>query len=96
MKLTIEQVQQLAHLARLQLSPEEQERLSKELTSILDYVDILKEAETEDVPETKQVTGLSNVSRKDEIDLRLCKPEALLECSPLPKKDHQIAIKRMM
>lgn len=96
MKLTKEQVEQLAHLARLQLSPEEVEGMAHDLTDILNYVDVLTELDTEGVPETTQVTGLSNVSRKDEVDLTLCKPDALLECSPLPKKQHQIAIKRMM
>ncbi len=96
MKLSKEDVQKLAHLARLQLSPEEVESMASELTDILNYVDQIKEADTENVPETTQVTGLSNVSRKDEVDLKLCKPDELLECSPLPKRQHQIAIKRMM
>lgn len=96
MKLTQDDVRRLAHLARLNLTQEEVERLANELTDILNYVDMLTEVDTEGVPETSQVTGLSNVTRPDEIDQSLCEPDALLETSPLPKRDHQIRIKRMM
>ena len=96
MKLTKEEILKLAELARLQLTPEELERFTNELTDILDYVDRLKEVETEGVKETSQVTGLTNVSREDEVDGSLCTPDSLLEQSSLPKQEHQIAIKRMM
>ncbi len=96
MKLTKEQVEKLAHLCRLKLTDEEIERLSGELTDILDYVEMLGELDTEGVPETSQVTGLTNVTREDEIDMELCEPGDLLETSPLEKQDGQIKIKRMM
>jgi aspartyl-tRNA(Asn)/glutamyl-tRNA(Gln) amidotransferase subunit C len=96
MKLTKEQVDHLAHLARLFLTEEEKAKYAGQLTDILTYVDILSEVDTEGVPETSQVTGLSNVLREDGIDLSICNPDELLEVSPLPKKDHQIRIKRMM
>lgn len=96
MKLTKEQVEKLAHLARLKLTDDEIERLSGELTDILDYVEMLGELDTDGVPETAQVTGLSNVVRKDEIDDRLCNPEDLLDTSPLPVSENQIKIKKMM
>lgn len=96
MKLTKEDVQKIAHLARLKLSDEEVERFSGQLTDILDYVDVLKELDTEGVEESSQVTGLSNVTRKDEIDMELCQPDELLEQSGLEKVDHQIRINRMM
>ena len=96
MKLTLEEVQKLARLSRLKLSPEEQERLSGQLSDILTYVDMLSEVDTSGVKETCQVTGLMNVLVEDEIDERFSDADALLEQSPLPKKDHQIQIKRMM
>ncbi len=96
MKLSKEDVEKIAHLARLKLSPEEVERLSNELTSILDYVEVIKELDVTGVVETSQVTGLSNVTRPDVVTQDLCTPDELLNCSPLPKKDHQIRIKRMM
>jgi aspartyl-tRNA(Asn)/glutamyl-tRNA(Gln) amidotransferase subunit C len=96
MKLTKDQVKHLAHLARLHLTDEEIEQFAGELTTILDYIDMIQELDLKDVKPTSQVTGLSNVSRPDEIDPNLEKQDELLECSPLPVKDHQIRIKRMM
>lgn len=96
MKLTPQDVQRLAHLARLKLTEEETNRLANQLTDILSYVSVLGDLDTAGVPETCQVTGLLNVTREDVVDGSLASPDALLENSPLPKKDHQIAIKRMM
>lgn len=96
MKLTKEEIEKLAHLARLKLTPEEVTRFSNELTGILDYVQILGEVDTTGVVETAQVTGLKNISREDEIDMTLCKPDELLEASQLPKANHQIRVKRVI
>ncbi|MBT4384990.1 Asp-tRNA(Asn)/Glu-tRNA(Gln) amidotransferase subunit GatC [Candidatus Peregrinibacteria bacterium] len=95
MKLSDEEVRKLADLARLYLTDEEVERFGGQLTDILTYVGVLSELDTEGVPETCQVTGLSNVTMKDEI-VELTDPDELLEVSPLDKKDHQIRIKRLM
>lgn len=96
MKLTKEQVEHIANLAKLKLTPEEVERFASQMTDILSYVEILGELDTKGVPETSQVTGLLNVSREDEARGVLATPDELLECSPLPKVDHQIRIKRIM
>lgn len=96
MKLTKQQVGEIARLARLKLTPEETLKFAGELTDILEYVDLLRECDTDGVPETSQVTGLSNVQREDEIDSSLCEPAELLKASPLEKQDNQIKIKKMM
>ncbi|MBU0981087.1 Asp-tRNA(Asn)/Glu-tRNA(Gln) amidotransferase subunit GatC [Patescibacteria group bacterium] len=96
MKLTKEEVEKLAHLARMKLTPEEVSKYSEQLTDILDYVQMLSELDTKGVPETSQVTGLSNVTREDEIKMDLCKPEELLKCSPLPVANRQIRVKRII
>ena len=96
MKLTKEQVEKLAQLARLNLTPEETERFSGELTDILEHVAVLGELDTSGVAETAQVTGLANVVREDEVTKGFCDGDALLEASPFEKQDHQIKIKRMM
>lgn len=96
MKLTKAQIEHLAQLARLKLTPEEVERYSEQLTEILSYVEMLSELDTKEVPETSQVTGLSNVSREDKTSEAWCAPAELLECSPLPKIDHHIRIKRIL
>jgi aspartyl-tRNA(Asn)/glutamyl-tRNA(Gln) amidotransferase subunit C len=82
--LTEVQVRHIAKLARLRLSDAEVKKFSKELTSILDYVAILNELDTENVPPTAQVTGLRNVLREDVVVPPEATKEELLACSPLP------------
>lgn len=96
MKLTTDQVEKIAQLARLKLSEEEIERYTNQLTNILNYVEVLKEVNTKGIKETNQVTGLSNVTRSDVVRHDLAEPDELLECSPLPKDKHQIKIKRIL
>ena len=96
MKLTKEQVQHIAKLARLHLSDEEMERYAGQLTDILTYVEMLKELDTSAVKETSQVTGLAMVARSDDFAETLCTPDELLNCSPLTKDEHQIRVKRVI
>ncbi|MSR86604.1 Asp-tRNA(Asn)/Glu-tRNA(Gln) amidotransferase subunit GatC [Candidatus Peribacteria bacterium] len=88
--LTSAQVRHIAKLARLTLTDAEVEKFAKELTSILQYVDMLGEVDTKDVMPTAQVTGQSNSFREDAIRTDGATPDDLLACSPLPKADHQI------
>jgi len=50
--IDLEQVRKVAHLARLALSAEEEQQFTSQLSSILDYVDQLKELDTEAVEPT--------------------------------------------
>lgn len=65
MKLTKKEIQHIATLARLELTEEEISMYSDQLSSVLSYMDILQEVNTDGVEETTQVTGLSNVMRED-------------------------------
>lgn len=67
MKLSPDKVEHIANLARLELSEEEKERYSEELSVVLNYVEKLEEVETEGVDPTFQVTGLNDVTREDEV-----------------------------
>ncbi|NOS68068.1 MAG: Asp-tRNA(Asn)/Glu-tRNA(Gln) amidotransferase subunit GatC [Candidatus Peribacteraceae bacterium] len=89
-QLTGDQVRHIAKLARLQLTDAEVEKFAKELTSILQYVDMLQEVDTKNVQPTAQVTGQSNVFREDVIRRDGTSADSLLSCSPLPLADHQI------
>lgn len=77
MALTTEAVQQVAQLARLKLTPEEEETMRSQLSNILDYIDMLSEVDVRDVPPTAQVTGLFNIMRPDEQRPSLPREEAL-------------------
>ncbi|HCI03323.1 MAG: Asp-tRNA(Asn)/Glu-tRNA(Gln) amidotransferase subunit GatC [Candidatus Peribacteraceae bacterium] len=88
--LSSDDVRHIAKLARLNLSDEEVEKFTKELSSILEYVDQLQEVDTKNVVPTAQVTGLHNSFRADEIKPSQADADALLDTSPLPKVEHQI------
>jgi len=59
-------IEHMATLARLRLSADEKERLSDQLGTVLEYIEKLKELNTDDVEPTAHVLGLSNVFREDE------------------------------
>lgn len=67
-QLTVEQVRHVAELARLGLSDQEMERLTGELSKILDYIDQLEQLDTSAVEPTAQVGGLIDVFREDRVD----------------------------
>lgn len=67
MKLSQKEVLQIATLSRLELTEEEVETFSHQLSDVLSYVEQLSKIDTENVEETSQVTGLVNVFRPDEV-----------------------------
>ncbi len=66
--LTPEEVKKIALLARIELSDAEVGKFQKDLSTVLDYVDELKQVDTEGLEIVSQVTGLQNVQRNDEIE----------------------------
>lgn len=67
MKITKKEVEHVARLARLELTDEEKERFTRELNSILTYIDKLNELKTDDVEPTSHVIPIVNVFREDEV-----------------------------
>jgi len=65
MSLTPKQLEQIATLARLELSEPEKKMYAEQLSVVLDYISILNEVDTDGVEETCQVTGLEDVFRED-------------------------------
>jgi len=76
-KLSEDKVRHVAKLAKLELGANEIEKFQKQLSEILDYIEMLKEVETKDVEITSQVTGLENVFREDKVEKSLSQEEAL-------------------
>jgi len=68
MKLSKEEVQKIAKLARIELSEQEVDQFADQLTDVFEYFEKLKEVNTENVEITSQVTGLENVYREDKVD----------------------------
>ena len=66
MKLSLEEVEHIARLARLELSTEEKEIYRKQLSDILDYAARLQSLDTSGIPPTSSVLPTHSVLRKDE------------------------------
>lgn len=94
-KFTRDDVLKLARLARIDLNEEEVEKFAGEFSSILDYVEQLQSVQVDGLEPTTQVTGLTNVTRKDEIVDYGYAPHDLLKNVP-NVKDDQIQAKRMI
>lgn len=77
MAISRKDVEYLAHLARVELSPEEIKRFTGQLDEILAYVEKLKTAKTEGVPPTSHVLSLENVYRDDRVEPSLPSEKAL-------------------
>jgi aspartyl-tRNA(Asn)/glutamyl-tRNA(Gln) amidotransferase subunit C len=72
-----EQVLHVARLARLELTEPEVERMTGELSSILDHIEKISALELEGVPETTHVVEVASALRPDE---------------PRPSLPHEVAL----
>ena len=90
--LTEEEVKHVAKLARINLTDDEVKKFSGQLSDVLDYMKVLDELDVSDVPEASQVTGLSNVTEKDEIIPSQSSREELLDCTQLPVDSKQVRV----
>ena len=77
MRLTPEEVEHVALLARLQLTDEERERFTAQLNSILEHFDQLRQIDTAGVPPMSHAVEMSNVLREDEPTQSLSPEDAL-------------------
>jgi aspartyl-tRNA(Asn)/glutamyl-tRNA(Gln) amidotransferase subunit C len=64
--ITVDDVNYVASLAKIAITPEEAKQFTKELDAILGYVKQLEAVDTSGLEPTYQVTGLKNVMRPDE------------------------------
>jgi aspartyl-tRNA(Asn)/glutamyl-tRNA(Gln) amidotransferase subunit C len=95
--LNKEEVRKVATLARLELSDEEIDVLTPQLSNILNYIDQLKEVDTTDILPTAQVTGLSDVWRADEAeDWPKDERVAALAQAPAGLLGNQIKVKKVL
>ena len=67
MSLDIKQVEHVAKLARIQLSPQAKKKFTEQLGDILDYFEKLKQLDTRDIPITSQSIELVNIHRLDAV-----------------------------
>ena len=70
-------LEQVVKLARIDLTPEEKERIAPQMAEILKYVKQLKELDVECVKPTAHAVPLTNVMREDAVGKSLSHEDAL-------------------
>jgi aspartyl-tRNA(Asn)/glutamyl-tRNA(Gln) amidotransferase subunit C len=93
-KLSNEDVLKLARLSKLELSSDQLEQFAHELEEIVEYVEQLQSVDTQALEPTYQLTGLKNITRKDEIT-EYASPAELLKNLPNKEGDY-IKVKRVL
>lgn len=72
-----EQVKHVANLARLEISEQEAEMFTEQLSSIIKFAEQLNEIDTDGIEPTTHVLDLKNVMRKDEPRQWITREDAL-------------------
>ena len=70
-------VKYVAHLARLSLSPEEEQKLGAQLNNIIGFVEQLKSVDVSGVEATAHAVPTVNVTRADEVRPSISHEDAL-------------------
>ena len=86
MKLSREEVLHIALLARLGLSDADVDKLSEQLSNILENFEVLQQVDTSGVPPTAQSITLHTVMRSDEVAPSL-PPDQVLANAPQREGD---------
>jgi len=94
-KLSLDEIQKVALLARIELSDDELVVASTEISSILDFVDTIQNTDTAGVEPTSQVTGLTDVWREDSVVKCTISPKLLLASAP-DIQDGYIKVKKVL
>jgi aspartyl-tRNA(Asn)/glutamyl-tRNA(Gln) amidotransferase subunit C len=77
MKISRQEVEHVARLARLELAVQEEDKLTDQLSNILTYVEKLNELDTKGVLPTSHVLDINNVMRSDTPEEGLTQERAL-------------------
>ncbi|MCX5669125.1 MAG: Asp-tRNA(Asn)/Glu-tRNA(Gln) amidotransferase subunit GatC [Candidatus Omnitrophica bacterium] len=77
MSIDKETIRHVAHLARIELQPNELEKLFGELHEILGFIDKLSILNVEQIKPTSHILPISNVLREDELHVSLNSDKAL-------------------
>jgi aspartyl-tRNA(Asn)/glutamyl-tRNA(Gln) amidotransferase subunit C len=77
MKISKQEVEHVAKLARLELSEQEKDKLTDQLSNILTYVETLNSLDTKGVEPTSHVLDIKNVMRDDVAMQGLTQEQAL-------------------
>lgn len=77
MDVNSELIDQLSHLARLTIKPEEKEKLQKDMQQMIGFIEKLNELDTTGIEPLMHLTEEINVLRADEVKGSVSRAEAL-------------------
>lgn len=77
MALSIQDVEKIAALARLELTPEEKALYQQQLSAVLEYAEMLNDLAIEDILPTASAVSLQNVMRDDIVEPSLSSDDVL-------------------
>ena len=86
--ITRKEVQHIAKLARLGITPKEEEKFTGELSKILDYIEKLKKVNVSEVEPTSHSTKIENVMRADKSLKFKVQSSKLMELAPETKNGY--------
>lgn len=89
-QFTQQDIAHIAGLARLHVTPAEQEKFSREFASIFTFIEMLNEVQTDTVEPLAQAIDIQNAFREDTLGTVNVSTEALKNTSALPIIDNQI------
>jgi aspartyl-tRNA(Asn)/glutamyl-tRNA(Gln) amidotransferase subunit C len=76
-KITKEEVKNIANLARIKIEDGELEKYSAEMQSIIEYIEMLNKIDTTQVEPTYQVSKNKNIMQDDIVETGLTREEVL-------------------
>ncbi len=83
-------IEHLSRLARLSLSDEEKALYESQLNGILEYMEALRELDTENVEPTSHIISLDNVDRDDTPRPSLDREDALMNAPDRTDKFYRV------
>jgi len=95
MAINQDDIKHIAQLSRIKLTEAEEKQFGEQLGSILQYIEKLKEVDTNKIAETAQVSGLVDVLRADEVN-DWNREEVLAALAEGEIEDGQVKVKRVL
>ncbi|MBA3679213.1 Asp-tRNA(Asn)/Glu-tRNA(Gln) amidotransferase subunit GatC [Candidatus Saccharibacteria bacterium] len=93
--LSPKQIEQVARLARIEVSPQKLPKVANEVNSIVCFVDSLQVVDTTGIVVTSQVTGLQDVWREDVVkDCQISRDDLLANAPEV--QDGYIKVKKVL
>ncbi len=77
MKISQQEIEKIAHLARLEIQPDKMQDLKESINRVIDWMDALNEVDTSNVEPLVHITEALNQIREDEAKVTLDRSRAL-------------------